>query len=190
MMIIAGIDYSLRGPAICVYTSLQNEEKFSFGRCQFYFLTGTKKYANDFLGNIHGRRLMDYNCENERYDSLSEWAVEQLYGVEEVAIEGYSMGSKGKVFNIAENTGVLKYRIWQSRIPMTITPPTVIKKFATGRGNADKEAMYQAFKKETKIDLQKEISPDKKDVGNPVSDIIDSYYVCKHLHSSLLKSLT
>ena len=94
------------------------------------------------------------------------------------------MGSKGRVFNIAENTGVLKYKLWQSRIPVTITPPTTIKKFATGKGNADKFAMYEAFKKETKVDLRKEISPNKKDVGNPVSDIIDSYYICKHLHST------
>ena len=183
-MIIAGIDYSLRGPAICVFSCLDGNTKFTFSKCRFFFLTSTRKYANDFLGNIHGSRFMDYNCENERYDSISEWAVEQMFGVEECALEGYSMGSKGRVFNIAENTGVLKYKLWQSRIPVTITPPTTIKKFATGKGNADKFAMYEAFKKETKVDLRKEISPNKKDVGNPVSDIIDSYYICKHLHST------
>ena len=36
-------------------------------------------------------------------------------GCEQIAIEGYSMGSKGKVFHIAENTGVLKYKIYNPR---------------------------------------------------------------------------
>jgi len=48
-MVIAGIDYSLRGPAICVF---KGEGDFDFKHCKFYFLTDTKKYANTFLKNI------------------------------------------------------------------------------------------------------------------------------------------
>ena len=55
--------------------------------------------------------------------------------------------------------------------------PSVVKKGATGKGNADKDMMYEAFLKETKIDLKKIFDTDK--VGNPVSDIVDSYYVAK-----------
>ena len=39
--------------------------------------------------------------------------MDKVIGCEQIAIEGYSMGSKGKVFNIAENTGVLKYKIYK-----------------------------------------------------------------------------
>jgi hypothetical protein len=37
--------------------------------------------------------------------------------------------------------------------------------------------MYEAFKKETKLDLKKIFDTDK--VGNPISDIADSYFIQK-----------
>ena len=107
-----------------------------------------------------------------------------------IAIEGYSYGSKGKVFHIAENTGVLKYKIFQNGIPLEVIPPTTIKKFATGKGNADKVAMHKFFKTDTGIDLKNKITPDKGTVDNPVSDIVDSYYVCKYLHDKVIDSYT
>ena len=45
--------------------------------------------------------------------------------------------------------------------------------------------MYKSFAKETKTDLMKRITPKKKDVSNPVSDIVDSYYICKLLYEEL-----
>ena len=39
--------------------------------------------------------------------------------------------------------------------------PSVVKKGATGKGNADKDMMYEAFLKETKIDLKKIFDTDK-----------------------------
>ena len=104
-----------------------------------------------------------------------------------IALEGYSFGSKGhRLFQIAENTGVLKYKLYQAGIPVEVLPPSQVKKFATKKGNANKEKMYDAFLEETGVDLMKEITPLKKDIGNPVSDIIDSYYICKLLHEKFI----
>ena len=55
--------------------------------------------------------------------------------------------------------------------------PSVVKKGASGKGNADKELMYESFSKETNTDLKKIFDTTK--IGNPVSDIVDSYYVAK-----------
>ena len=55
--------------------------------------------------------------------------------------------------------------------------PSVVKKGATGKGNADKDMMYEAFVKETNIDLKKIFDTEK--VGNPISDIADSYFIQK-----------
>jgi hypothetical protein len=66
--------------------------------------------------------------------------------------------------------------------------PTVVKKFASGKGNADKDRMYEAFVKETGAELMKEISPDSKKVASPVSDIVDSYFICKYAYSTLLQN--
>ena len=70
-----------------------------------------------------------------------------------------------------------KYRLQELNIPYDTIVPSVVKKGATGKGNADKDMMYEAFYKETNIDLKKLFDTDK--VGNPISDIADSYFIQK-----------
>ena len=55
--------------------------------------------------------------------------------------------------------------------------PSVVKKFASGKGNADKQLMYDSFIKHTKQDLLKMFDMGK--LNNPVTDIVDSYYIAK-----------
>ena len=64
----------------------------------------------------------------------------------------------------------------------TSVPPTVIKKYATGKGNANKEIMYDAFCAEilTPSDLKSRLTPKSKKLRNPVTDIVDSYFICKY----------
>lgn len=184
-MIIAGIDYSLNGPAICV---ADTNNPFTFSNCSFYFLTDTKKNAKTFLTNVHGESFEDYNEECERYDTLSDWVMRVCAGCEQIALEGYAYGAQGRVFHIAENTGLLKYKIYQNRIPLTIIPPTEVKKYATGKGNSDKQKMYDSFVIDTNTLLKGIITPDKKDISSPVSDIVDSFYICKLLYKKLSDS--
>ena len=84
-----------------------------------------------------------------------------------------------EVFNIGENTGILKQKLRSSGFRYTTIPPTVIKKEATGKGNANKELMYETFLAETNVDLQSQLTPNSTKIVNPVSDIVDSYYICK-----------
>jgi hypothetical protein len=63
-----------------------------------------------------------------------------------------------------------------------------VKKFGCGKGNGDKTAMHEAFLKETGIDLKSIMTPDKKDITSPVSDVIDAYYICKKMHGEILLS--
>jgi len=181
-MIIAGIDYSLNGPAICFFNGNNN---FVFEKCEFYFLTGTKKYANTFFQNIHGRIFDDYEEECERYDTISDWVMKIITGCDQIGLEDYAYNAQGRVFHIAENTGILKYKCYEASIPVEVFSPSHVKKLATGKGNADKQQMYHAFVTETGVPLQEIITPNKKDIGNPISDIVDSFYVCKSLYYSL-----
>ena len=64
--------------------------------------------------------------------------------------------------------------------------PSVVKKGATGKGNADKDMMYEFFSKETKTDLKKIFDTQK--VGNPISDIVDSYYITRKLATNRHKN--
>ncbi len=185
-VVIAGVDYSLRGPAICIWTGDEVRD-FTYKDCQFYFLTDVKSKAKVYETRIFGEFFMEYSCDESRYDSISDWAMDKLTGCREVAIEGYAYGATGRVFNIAENTGILKYKLYNATIPIEIIPPQAVKKVATGKGNARKDAMHAAWFEETGINLQGAISPKKSVVDSPVSDVVDAYYICKCLWRNMQK---
>jgi Holliday junction resolvasome RuvABC endonuclease subunit len=165
---IAGIDYSMTCPAITVGPSTD------FHKCKTFFYTDKTKYARS-VNNIHGMMAIAYESEMERFDNLSEWAMTILkkFGVKQVCLEGYSMGSKGKVFNIAENGGLLKYKMWKAGIDFVTPPPTTVKKVFAGSGSAKKEDMHTAFVDKTGVDVAKLL--DKSAGASPVSDVVDSY---------------
>lgn len=177
---IAGIDYSLRCPCICTFSYNSEEDSFEFLKCNFYYLTQIIKYQNIF-SNIKGSKYNDWTGDFHRYETLADWAISFVGDCDQIAIEGYSYSSSGKVFHIAENTGVLKYKLYQLSIPLTIYSPTEIKKFATGKGNADKEKMNESFFSETLIDLKKVLNYEKEKIDSPLADIVDSFYICKKL---------
>jgi Holliday junction resolvasome RuvABC endonuclease subunit len=96
-----------------------------------------------------------------------------------VAIEGYSYGSQGRIFHLAENMGIFKHKLYKAGIPLTVVEPSKAKKHATGKGNADKGLMYESFSKETGTNLM--LSFGQKTLSNPITDIVDSYYILKFL---------
>ena len=164
---IVGVDYSLTSPAVCVGN-------------KFYYLTSKKKFTGKMSKDIIGYEHKAWVDPIQRFKNISEFVLDILSKVNnpEIYIEGYSYGSKGQgLFQIAENCGILKFRLQDKGYSYNTIVPSVVKKGATGKGNADKDMMYEAFLKETKIDLKKIFDTDK--VGNPISDIVDSYYVAK-----------
>jgi len=175
---IVGIDYSLNSPAICIA-----DDNFDFNKCSFHFLTSKKKHIGKFGNNIFGYEIKEYNTPIERFTNISTWALDTIHKYKsdtaKVFIEGYSFGSKGQaVFQIAENCGILKYRLQMSPSMLYDTiVPSVVKKHASGKGNADKKLMYDSFTKHTGVDLMKMFDMNK--LNNPVTDIIDSYYIAK-----------
>ena len=165
-----GIDYSLTSPAVCVNN----------GGLMFYYLTSKKKWTGQIEKRIIGYEHKEWKDPIERFKNISDFVLDiiQTLPNPQVFIEGYSYGSKGQgLFQIAENCGLLKYRLQEKNIPYEIVVPSVVKKGATGKGNADKEMMLEAFVKETKIDLKKLFETEK--AGNPISDIADSYFIQK-----------
>lgn len=194
-MFIAGIDYSLTCPAICRFEGELGD--WSIDGCDFHYLCRTAKYAKideyikpdqELVGVTGYEYPAEYATTNEndceRYELISEWAYEVVQGCQGVALEGYAFAGKGKVFHIAENTGILKWKLWSEKMPCVLVEPTTVKKFAV-KGNATKPQMHEAFKKETGVDLWAQITPGKKDVGNPTSDMVDAYFICKWFHDLL-----
>jgi len=191
-----GIDYSLSSPGVCVNSS---EDEFQYEDCKFYYLTNTKKYEGTFKEKIAfgtsaveyiGTPHRPYNSEPERYNNIANWVIDIIKSQPQlmigklwekqpiIQIEDYSFGSTGRVFHIAENLGLLKYKLkiecgWD----YTLIAPSVIKKFATDKGNANKEMMLHAFREDTGVNLEELF---ESSVKSPISDVVDAYFICKY----------
>ncbi len=132
-MLIIGIDPSLTSTGIVV---LRN------GKVE---LAETTKNRPD-LGTIERVKLIREQITNvieNLTDGHGEWQAPDL-----IVIEGFSYGSKGRsVFDIAYLGWRIREELERLRtednIPWLEVPPSQLKKFATGQGNANKEIILQ-----------------------------------------------
>lgn len=181
MTFSVGIDLSLNSPGMTICSG----DNFSLETVRMKYLTKIKKAAN-YQGPVplDGTLYHDYTSHEERLDKISGWALDCLRGFDpaetRIAIEGYAFAATGSaIFQIAENAGILKWKLWKGGYPFILVEPTALKKYATKRGNATKMMMENQFIKETGINIKEEL---KQTADNPSSDIIDSYYLCRYVH--------
>lgn len=182
-MIICGIDYSINSPGVTVL-NLENEMLGQI-RKRYIAFTQTKKWESSRRqGKIFSYKKKQFS----NYIEQNEWIIEtikrQLHNVDYVAFEDYAYGATGKVFHIAEATGLAKYFFYKMGTKLRFYDPGTIKMFATGKGNADKirmEDCYNEKHNDTKFDL--EFLPKYK---SPKSDIIDSHYIARLLQQELI----
>lgn len=177
-MIIAGIDYSMTSPGMTIHVG----DEWSFSNCRFFAITDRKKSVTFQKGLLWVQESQEYLSQEERIENLATsfvgWCVQ--YRVDKAYIEDYAFAARGKIFHIGENCGVLKNKLYKAGIPIEVVAPPTVKKFATGRGNAQKDGMSEAFLLETKFDLHKLLNTENISNTSPTSDIIDSYYICKY----------
>lgn len=100
--------------------------------------TGWARYA----GGAFEQGLLEPNG-RRGYDRLGWIRAEVLglaAGADLVVIEGYSYGSKGRaILDQAELGAVVRMALRDLGYTWVEVPPAVLKKYATGRGNAGKE---------------------------------------------------
>lgn len=89
----------------------------------------------------------------EIFEEFDKYLEETQYSLAGAAIEGYAYGAKGAVFNLGELGGVLRLALYKRGIPTIEVPPTYLKKFMTGRGNAQKNLMLKEAYKKYEIDI-------------------------------------
>jgi hypothetical protein len=172
-----GIDYSMTSPAICIHTG----DSWSIDNCEFHYITDKKRLSLD-IEQFHSSPPPVFSCRYERYEMLTDWVIESinLDNLEDVsiAIEGYSFGSKGLVYQIGGNGEFLRWYLWTLGHEISEYAPSALKKFAADHGQASKVMMYEAFFQDTNLDLESVLSCKSK--NNPLSDVVDSYFVCKY----------
>jgi crossover junction endodeoxyribonuclease RuvC len=83
----------------------------------------------------------------------------------EIYIENYGFGSKGQVVYQGELGGIIKYNLWKRNIKYHLVPPSVAKKFLTGKGNCDKSLILKELLKKYKIDVDDDNQADATVLG-------------------------
>ena len=177
-MIVAGIDLSYTSPGICIFDDALDP---TFENLKFFNLKEDKT-RNDIkkcgiFGNIQIDIQPKWTCAEERYSINAKWLTNILakHGVTDVALEGYAMGARaGLVFNIAENTSLVKQYLFHNGIAFETPSPTSVKKVFTGKGNAKKEQMVDRFH-----ELFPHVQLDKvlgiKEYAKPIDDLVDGF---------------
>jgi Holliday junction resolvasome RuvABC endonuclease subunit len=200
-ILFVGIDYSYTSPAITVINNNTNKV-ISFALWHNKKLPDPETLKSNNLTIIlnHYDDIVPKNCTDiKRYMNLAVWSINNINQIKScypdhelhIAIEGYSLGSRlGSLFNIAENTAILKYKILTEIIPdsFEVYPPTTIKKYATGKGNSKKPDMARAYTSTTGDIIHQMLGKTNPD-SNPASDIVDSYFIASLLKSNIEKNL-
>ncbi len=154
-----GIDYSLTSPAITkVYQD--SWHSFCLGKEESTDLVSVRNYP-------------DFHSQTFRRNRLADWALGILTSDRGlVLMESYAFGARGNaITKMAENGGVLKHEMLRHGLGFETVPPTTIKKYATGKGNAKKVDMYDSFIERTGQELKFKAR----------SDIVDSYFIAMYL---------
>lgn len=187
-MIIAGLDISLTSPGVVKFilddTTLDITCKTWIG------FTSVKKDYDKCKGNLLFYKKFPNYFERSIWirDSIMDFLFASGH-VDYAAVEDYPYGgASGQVFHIGGFTEIIKLQLYQKNISQRLYDITLIKKMATGRGNADKLAMYDAFMKipvEERIDISKLPIVETSKGKSPTSDIIDAFYITKLLQTEL-----
>jgi hypothetical protein len=212
-MAFVGIDFSLNSPAACILDSETYHfvSFFNYGKKWRSPVTAAFKVHEELIeiGAITG---IPYSREvgskdfllKEREKMTDAEAVACIidshlkdgYAVQAFALEGFSYGSKGNSF-----IDMIQYNVHLRRVLINsygveafhVFQPATVKKLA-GKGNANKEYMFEAFKENVLGDKTLEKSPFWKwcceknfeKVPKPVDDLVDSYFILQGLLSNII----
>ena len=171
-----GIDYSMSSPGLCILNDDESIHSLSF----FSHKTKQDGKHSDL---VEGIPYPIYGNDIERFVKLGNLVLDkinELDGEVSIGIEGYAFGASGsRVFQIAENCGILKHLLHLNGYSFEVVPPTVVKKLATGKGNSSKEPVYNAFVEQTGIKLNELLGIKSEKIVSPMSDIADAYWIAK-----------
>jgi Holliday junction resolvasome RuvABC endonuclease subunit len=146
---ILAIDYSLNGTGLAY---IHNKKLHTLR------ISCSKNCSMD-------KNKVQFECSMDRYRYIKDETFKFLKNrkaPDVIYCEGFSMGSKGRVFDLAEGTGYLLGRLSDHfACPIYKIPPTRMKKIITGKGNARKDLIAECIKVACRF--KRDISEDECD---------------------------
>jgi Holliday junction resolvasome RuvABC endonuclease subunit len=163
--ICIGIDPSLNGTGIVVMENFKVLDYFFFTN-----IINNSKTKHAILNRETGI---------ERLYIIQQWFYEFLnnYQPDYAAIENYAFGAKGNsVFQIGGLGEALRLCLYSSGIPYKEYEPARVKKYAIGKGNAEKSEMVVAALKD---------GFDVSQYGKNGEDLADAYWIAQMLNNEI-----
>lgn len=121
-------------------------------------LTGTGVAMVD--GSLRTEIIQSKKAGPERLIELRERIKQIVAGANLVVIEGYAYAKGNSAHQIGELGGVLRVMFHEMKLTVLEVAPGQVKKFATGKGNADKRDIAIAVIKRWGIDFKSDDETD------------------------------
>lgn len=147
-----------------------------------------KKTLQSNITTKYTETIHQYHYTTEKLlAALASFPVEDVY----VIIEGYSFQKQrgqfgsSSVTDLAEATGILKCKLFAAKIPFDIVPPTTIKLWFCGHGNAKKPQMFSQFHN-IQVGVNLDLlfpgrNPESIEIPSPQQDIVDAFAIAYSL---------
>ncbi len=180
-----GIDLSIRSTGITIISdddvkfiivSDKYTKKVENRSSEYIILNKWDRCETSIKDTIEKERVKSYNIyniSNKIISSIDECICGRWDLIDGVRIEGISFGSSNTT-SIIELSGlnfIIRYKMIEKNVPISIIPPTQLKKFAVGNGAAVKDDMIEAFCR---------LFPymrDEHKAGIKIDDIADAYFL-------------
>lgn len=175
---IVGIDPSKNGTGVVIFET--SDDYLNVINTFYMAFTQVKKEESP---NIKLSRKKDYEfAENKVFNDVKEIISfiksKTVNSDTIVAIEDYAYGATGNTFDIGEFVGHLKINLLQNDYQLRLYEPSVIKKFATGKGNSDKVSMGDAFiKAHSLLPHILMLTENLEDYQSPKADLVDAFWI-------------
>lgn len=82
----------------------------------------------------------------ERHWYIASTVLNHVHGADVVILEGYGFARPHTLAALAELGGVIRTTLHKHGYPLVVIPPSSLKLFAVGKGNATKDVMLEAAK--------------------------------------------
>jgi len=133
--VFLGVDQSLRSSGVAV-------------------IPPTAPYAPECLLTLEPKKLQGAKRLKFIRDGIQD--VVRSYKLLHAALEGYSIGSVNRAFDLGEVGGLIKLTLLDEGVPFIVVPPTSLKLFVTGTGAARKELMQRAVYQKWNLEIDQE----------------------------------
>lgn len=189
MLRIAGIDFSLRSPAMCVLSRdtgapHKTVVEFFFVKQRakpdvektFLFQNGAKKDIQVVLRPFSGCKESGFVRQVWAANTVAGWVAQ--HPPDRVYLEGYAYSKHFGNQTMMEAGGMLKMALHLKGVEVTTVTPTMGKKLLTGSGKASKKQMISQLNTEYGIDLLSLLEQGKIKDLHPAEDLADAFAMC------------